>query len=222
MSLVFPHKRFASIQSSWLEPRKVREMTIVGTRRMIVYDDLEPQEKTFSDYPERGYVLDGRKTTEQQRTYWCGPATMQMIGWGWRNKRSQDTWASRLGTTRNGSAVTDMVRVTNRYTGWDQEQYAGRYIVLDIKDWSYGKWWLLQMRPSPCWHEPSRWPAHGRSRKLVSACAGVSCWPRPVTWPWESATSRRPSRLRARRSWMIETTRRGRSMPRRWRSWPTP
>lgn len=45
MSLVFPHKRFASIQSSWLEPRKVREMTIVGTRRMIVYDDLEPQEK---------------------------------------------------------------------------------------------------------------------------------------------------------------------------------
>ena len=108
--------------------------------------DLEPQEKTFSDYPERGYVLDGRKTTEQQRTYWCGPATMQMIGWGWRNKRSQDTWASRLGTTRNGSAVTDMVRVTNRYTGWDQEQYAGRYIVLDIKDWSYGKWWLLQMR----------------------------------------------------------------------------
>jgi predicted dehydrogenase len=45
MSLIFPHKRFASIQSSWLEPRKVREMTIVGTRRMIVYDDLEPQEK---------------------------------------------------------------------------------------------------------------------------------------------------------------------------------
>jgi predicted dehydrogenase len=45
MSLNFPHKRFATIQSSWLEPRKVREMTIVGTRRMIIYDDLEPQEK---------------------------------------------------------------------------------------------------------------------------------------------------------------------------------
>ncbi|RYD84685.1 MAG: Gfo/Idh/MocA family oxidoreductase [Verrucomicrobiaceae bacterium] len=45
MSLVFPHKRFATIQSSWLEPRKVREMTIVGTRRMIVYDDLQTQEK---------------------------------------------------------------------------------------------------------------------------------------------------------------------------------
>ncbi|MBV8273706.1 MAG: Gfo/Idh/MocA family oxidoreductase [Verrucomicrobia bacterium] len=45
ISLSFRHKRFATIQSSWLEPRKVREMTIVGTRRMIVYDDLQTLEK---------------------------------------------------------------------------------------------------------------------------------------------------------------------------------
>src|SRR6202043_3142298 len=45
MSLMFRNKRFATIQSSWLEPRKVREMTIVGTRRMIVYDDLKNREK---------------------------------------------------------------------------------------------------------------------------------------------------------------------------------
>jgi len=45
MSLSFPRKRFATIQSSWLEPRKIREMTIVGTRRMIVYDDLRTREK---------------------------------------------------------------------------------------------------------------------------------------------------------------------------------
>jgi predicted dehydrogenase len=45
ISLAFRNKRFATIQSSWLEPRKIREMTIVGTRRMIVYDDLETNEK---------------------------------------------------------------------------------------------------------------------------------------------------------------------------------
>ncbi|MDQ6861097.1 MAG: Gfo/Idh/MocA family oxidoreductase [Verrucomicrobiota bacterium] len=45
MSLMFRNKRFATIQSSWLEPRKVREMTIVGTRRMIVYDDLKTHGK---------------------------------------------------------------------------------------------------------------------------------------------------------------------------------
>jgi predicted dehydrogenase len=45
MSLTFRQRRFATIQSSWLEPRKVREMTIVGSRRMIVYDDLQTHEK---------------------------------------------------------------------------------------------------------------------------------------------------------------------------------
>ena len=45
ISLGFGGKRFASVQSSWLEPRKVRQMTIVGTRRMVIYDDLEPREK---------------------------------------------------------------------------------------------------------------------------------------------------------------------------------
>jgi predicted dehydrogenase len=45
MCLVFRRNRLATVQSSWLDPRKVREMTIVGTRRMIVYDDVVPLEK---------------------------------------------------------------------------------------------------------------------------------------------------------------------------------
>src|SRR5437660_859129 len=45
MSLTFRKQRTAIIQSSWLDPRKVREMTIVGSRRMIVYDDVAPLEK---------------------------------------------------------------------------------------------------------------------------------------------------------------------------------
>jgi predicted dehydrogenase len=45
MSLLFAKSRSAIIQSSWLDPRKVREMTIVGSKRMIVYDDVALQEK---------------------------------------------------------------------------------------------------------------------------------------------------------------------------------
>jgi len=45
VSLSFDCGRFATIQSSWIEPRKVRQMTIVGSRKMIVYDDIEPLEK---------------------------------------------------------------------------------------------------------------------------------------------------------------------------------
>lgn len=45
MCLTFSSRRSAVIHSSWLDPHKVREMTIVGNKRMIVYDDLEPLEK---------------------------------------------------------------------------------------------------------------------------------------------------------------------------------
>ena len=45
MCLTFSNQRSAIIHSSWLDPRKVREMTIVGSKRMIVYDDVAPLEK---------------------------------------------------------------------------------------------------------------------------------------------------------------------------------
>jgi predicted dehydrogenase len=45
MCLSFRRQQTAIIQSSWLDPRKVREMTLVGSRRMIVYDDMAPLEK---------------------------------------------------------------------------------------------------------------------------------------------------------------------------------
>jgi predicted dehydrogenase len=45
MSLDFAGGGFATIHSSWLDPNKVREMIIVGSKRMIVYNDNEPLEK---------------------------------------------------------------------------------------------------------------------------------------------------------------------------------
>jgi len=45
MSLNFPNGGLATIHSSWLDPNKIREMTIVGSKKMILYDDTEPLEK---------------------------------------------------------------------------------------------------------------------------------------------------------------------------------
>ena len=45
MYLTFRHDCCAMVQNSWLDPKKVRQMTVVGSRRMIVYDDTEPLEK---------------------------------------------------------------------------------------------------------------------------------------------------------------------------------
>lgn len=45
MTLNFNKGVFASVQSSWLDPNKVRETVVVGTKKMLVYNDLEPTEK---------------------------------------------------------------------------------------------------------------------------------------------------------------------------------
>ncbi|HEY0951332.1 C39 family peptidase, partial [Nocardioides sp.] len=103
--------------------------------------------KTMADYPSRAKILDPAQVSEQRTTYWCGPTSMQMIAWGWRDRRrNQRHWADRLGTTSAGTSVYDMVRVVNQTTGWDNRKHAGPYIVLDIGRYDFDKWMLLMMR----------------------------------------------------------------------------
>jgi predicted dehydrogenase len=40
LSLVYPDKIIANIHVSWLDPQKVRKMIVVGSRKMVVYDDI--------------------------------------------------------------------------------------------------------------------------------------------------------------------------------------
>jgi len=40
LNLVYPSKVIANIHVSWLDPQKVRKMTVVGSRKMVVYDDV--------------------------------------------------------------------------------------------------------------------------------------------------------------------------------------
>jgi predicted dehydrogenase len=45
LTINFPDGKFATIHSSWMDPHKIREMKFVGSKKMIVYDDIEPLEK---------------------------------------------------------------------------------------------------------------------------------------------------------------------------------
>lgn len=45
MHLNFPSGIAAHVHVSWLDPSKVRQMTIVGSEKMIVYDDVHPDHK---------------------------------------------------------------------------------------------------------------------------------------------------------------------------------
>lgn len=45
VSLQFPNGITAYVHASWLDPSKVRRMTIVGSTKMVVYDDVESEGK---------------------------------------------------------------------------------------------------------------------------------------------------------------------------------
>lgn len=43
-TLTYPRNIIANIHVSWLDPRKVREITVVGDKKMVVFDDLNAKE----------------------------------------------------------------------------------------------------------------------------------------------------------------------------------
>ncbi len=45
VTLEYPGGRLANIHVSWLDPYKIRKCTFVGSRKMLVYDDVHPSEK---------------------------------------------------------------------------------------------------------------------------------------------------------------------------------
>jgi len=45
VTLRFPDGGLGQVHLSWLDPHKVRRVTVVGERKMAVFDDMEPREK---------------------------------------------------------------------------------------------------------------------------------------------------------------------------------
>jgi predicted dehydrogenase len=58
LNILYPKQVLASIHVSWLDPQKVRKMVVVGSRRMVVYDDMiEDKIAIFDKGIERMAVL---------------------------------------------------------------------------------------------------------------------------------------------------------------------
>ena len=45
VDLRFPGGKLAHVHVSWLDPHKLRKFTVVGSRKMVVFDDMEASEK---------------------------------------------------------------------------------------------------------------------------------------------------------------------------------
>jgi len=57
LRLLFPAGLEAHLHVSWLDPEKIRRMTLVGSRRMAVYDDMRPRKVSLFD--KRAVVSQG-------------------------------------------------------------------------------------------------------------------------------------------------------------------
>jgi len=67
----FPSGRVASCEVSWLSPQKMRRTCVVGSKRMVVYDDTEPSEKV--KIYDRGVIVHQPESFgEFQLTYRLG------------------------------------------------------------------------------------------------------------------------------------------------------
>ncbi len=49
MNIAYPNKVMANIHVSWLDPRRIRCMTVVGTEKMVVYDDASENKVVIFD-----------------------------------------------------------------------------------------------------------------------------------------------------------------------------
>ncbi len=58
MNILYPNKVMANIHVSWLDPRRLRQMTVVGSRKMVVYDnDAESKIAIYDKGIDRKAVL---------------------------------------------------------------------------------------------------------------------------------------------------------------------
>ena len=71
INLAFPGGAIGNVQVSWLSPSKLRRTVIVGSRKMLVYDDTEPIEK-IKVYDKGVDVIEPETFGEYQLTYRTG------------------------------------------------------------------------------------------------------------------------------------------------------
>lgn len=79
INLAFPSGVIANIQVSWLSPSKLRRTVIVGSRKMLVYDDTEPIEK-IKIYDKGVEVIEPESFGEYQLSYRTGDIVSPKLG----------------------------------------------------------------------------------------------------------------------------------------------
>jgi len=72
----------ANIHVSWLDPCKVRRVTVVGSKKMAVYDDLAPEERIRIHDKCVSFPVDGGDLTQPPTSYRYGDITAPFVPLG--------------------------------------------------------------------------------------------------------------------------------------------
>ena len=81
LSLYFPNGLLADIRVSWLDPCKIRTYTVVGSEKMLVYDDVAPEDKIV--IYDKGVEAPPYSDTEEEfhLSYRTGEAVPYPLKW---------------------------------------------------------------------------------------------------------------------------------------------
>jgi predicted dehydrogenase len=85
--LRFPEEFIAHFHFNWLSPVKIRRTLIAGSRKMVVYDDIEPTEK-IRVYDKGVMVTESEETADKEAAY------RTLVSY-----RTGDVWVPKLDST---------------------------------------------------------------------------------------------------------------------------
>ena len=86
LNVVYPENIMANIHVSWLDPHKVRQMTVVGSKKMVVYDDIAENkiaifDKGIDRMAVLGENMDFDKPNDFQFNHRTGDVVLPKIAW---------------------------------------------------------------------------------------------------------------------------------------------
>jgi len=80
LTLYFPNGILANVHVSWLDPVKQRSVTVVGSKKMLVYDDIADDKVTLYDKGVEGTPYSDTPE-EFHMSYRSGPETVVPVPW---------------------------------------------------------------------------------------------------------------------------------------------
>jgi predicted dehydrogenase len=117
LNLFFEKNLIAHIHVNWLAPVKLRQTLVGGSRKMIVYDDLEPSEK-IKVY-DKGITVNGNGNGNGEKRY------QMLVGY-----RTGDMWAPQLEMTEALSLeLKQFVECVKQNTTPQTDGHAGLRVV---------------------------------------------------------------------------------------------